>query len=80
MREVSEQLAGHQLAVVAFLTKCVRHASPGDRGVLASYLLWRLIKPGARLARRALGRDPLPAAMLARMWWSCWKGLLAYPR
>jgi glycosyltransferase involved in cell wall biosynthesis len=80
MREVSEQLAGHQLAVVAFLTKCVRQAPAGDRTVLASYLAWRLLKPGARLARRALGKDPLPAGMLARMWWSCWKGLLAYPR
>jgi glycosyltransferase involved in cell wall biosynthesis len=80
MQEVSDQLAGHQLAVVAFLTKSVRHARLGERPVLAGYLLWRLLKPGARLARRALGRDPLPARMLARMWWSCWRGLTAYPR
>jgi glycosyltransferase involved in cell wall biosynthesis len=80
MSEVAEQLAGHQLAVVAFLTKSVRDARPGDRSVLAGYLLWRLLKPGARLARRAVGRDPLPAGMLVRMWWSCWRGLLAYPR
>jgi hypothetical protein len=78
MREVSEQLAGHQLAVVAFLTKSVRHGPPSDRAVLLAYLLWRLFKPGARLALRAVGRDPLPASVLARMWGSCWKGLTAY--
>jgi glycosyltransferase involved in cell wall biosynthesis len=80
MREVADQLAGHQLAVVAFLTKSVRHARAGDRTVLAGYLLWRLLKPGARLARRVVGRDPLPAGMLARMWWSSWRGLTAYHR
>jgi hypothetical protein len=77
--EVAEQLAGHQLSVVAFLTKSVRRAPPGRRPALLAYLLWRLLKPGARLALRAVGRDPLPAPMLARMWCSCWRGLAAYP-
>jgi GT2 family glycosyltransferase len=78
--ELSEQLAGHQLAVIAFLTKSVRRAPVGRRPVILAYLLWRLLKPGARLALRAVGRDPLPAPVLARMWGSCWRGLAAYPR
>ena len=49
-------------------------------GALAGYLAWRLVKPGVRLVRRAVGRDPLPAPVLARMWWHCWAGLVAYPR
>ena len=44
------------------------------------YTGWRLAKPGVRLLRRALGRDPLPAPVLLRMWWNCWAGLMAYPR
>jgi glycosyltransferase involved in cell wall biosynthesis len=78
LHEVADQLAGHQRAVVAFLTKSVGKARGRERPVLAGYLLWRLLKPGVRLARRALGRDPLPAGMLAKMWWSCWRGLLSY--
>ena len=50
------------------------------RSDLAGYLTWRLVKPGVRLVRRAAGRDPLPAPVLARMWWNCWAGLVAYPR
>jgi hypothetical protein len=26
-----------------------------------------------------VGRDPLPAGLLIRMWAHCWKGLWAYP-
>jgi GT2 family glycosyltransferase len=74
------QIVGHQRALLAFLSKHVVGASAGARGPLAGYLAWRLLKPGLRLVRRAAGRDPLPASVLARMWWNCWAGLLAYPR
>jgi hypothetical protein len=33
-----------------------------------------------RLVRRIVGRDPLPASLLARMVVDCWRGLLAYPQ
>jgi GT2 family glycosyltransferase len=74
-----DQIVGHQRAVVAFLAK---HLVADRRGrpAIAGYTGWRLAKPGVRLVRRALGRDPLPAAVLLRMWWNCWMGLLAYPR
>lgn len=74
-----EQIVGHQRAVVAFLAKHLI-TDRGARPVLAGYTGWRLAKPGVRLVRRALGRDPLPAAVLLRMWWNCWAGLVAYPR
>jgi GT2 family glycosyltransferase len=77
---VHSQIVGHQRAVVAFLGKHLVRASNGDRAPLAGYLAWRLVKPGVRLVRRALGRDPLPAPLLLRMWWNCWAGLVAYPR
>jgi glycosyltransferase involved in cell wall biosynthesis len=73
------QIVGHQRALLAFLAKHV--ARGGDaRGALAGYVAWRLVKPGVRLVRRMLGRDPLPAPVLASMWWNCWVGLVAYPR
>jgi GT2 family glycosyltransferase len=77
---VYAQVVGHQRALLAFLCKHLVHSDGGGRGPLAGYLAWRLLKPGVRLARRAVGRDPLPAPVLARMWWNCWAGLAAYPR
>jgi GT2 family glycosyltransferase len=74
-----DQIVGHQRAVVAFLAKHLV-ADRGGRPTLAGYTGWRLAKPGVRLLRRALGRDPLPAPVLLRMWWNCWAGLVAYPR
>ena len=74
-----EQIVGHQRAVVAFLAKHLIR-DRGARPALAGYTGWRLAKPGVRLVRRALGRDPLPAPVLLRMWWNCWAGLVAYPR
>ena len=65
--------------MVAFLAKHLV-ADRGSRPVLAGYTGWRLAKPGVRLVRRALGRDPLPMPVLLRMWWNCWIGLVAYPR
>ena len=77
---VHGQIVGHQRALLAFLGKHLAHADGRSRGPLAGYVAWRLLKPGVRLIRRAIGRDPLPAAVLARMWWNCWAGLVAYPR
>jgi GT2 family glycosyltransferase len=73
------QIVGHQRALLAFLSKHLVGGDGGARGPLAGYLVWRLLKPGLRLVRRAAGRDPLPAPVLARMWWNCWAGLVAYP-
>lgn len=73
-----DQIVGHQRAVVAFLAKHLV-ADRSARPVLAGYTGWRLAKPCVRLLRRAVGRDPLPAAVLLRMWWNCWRGLVAYP-
>jgi GT2 family glycosyltransferase len=77
---VHDQVVGHQRALLAFLGKHLLDGDGQARGPLAGYVAWRLLKPGLRLARRALGRDPLPAPVLARMWWNCWAGLVAYPR
>jgi GT2 family glycosyltransferase len=77
---VHGQVVGHQRALLAFLSKHLMGRGGGSRGPLAGYLAWRLVKPGVRLVRRAVGRDPLPAPVLARMWWNCWAGLVAYPR
>jgi GT2 family glycosyltransferase len=75
---VCDQIVGHQRAVLAFLAKHLVSAG-GMRPALAGYTGWRLAKPGVRLLRRAMGRDPLPAPVLLRMWWNCWLGLVAYP-
>jgi GT2 family glycosyltransferase len=77
---VHAQIVGHQRAVLATLGKHLVHGEGQGRASLLAYLAWRLLKPGVRLVRRGMGRDPLPAAVLARMWWHCWAGLLAYPR
>jgi GT2 family glycosyltransferase len=77
---VCDQIVGHQRAVLAFLTKHLVSSGGGSRSALAGYTGWRLAKPGVRLVRRAIGRDPLPAKVLLRMWWHCWLGLVAYPR
>jgi GT2 family glycosyltransferase len=78
-RAAVDQIVGHQRALVALLTKSLRDAPPGQRAGIAGFLLWRLLKPGTRLARRMVGRDPLPLPALARMWLHTWRGLGAYP-
>lgn len=75
-----DQIVGHQRAVLAFLSKHLVQPGAAGRAELAAYLAWRLLKPGVRLVRRGLGRDPLPAGVLLRMWWHCWAGVAAYPR
>jgi GT2 family glycosyltransferase len=72
------QIAGHQRALVAFLSKSLKHASLRQAAPLAAFLAWRLIKPGARLIRRAARRDPLPARALLAVWRECWRGLAVY--
>jgi GT2 family glycosyltransferase len=72
-----DQIVGHQRALLAFLAKHL--VGGGLRAPIAGYVAWRLVKPGVRLLRRAVGRDPLPAPVLASMWWNCWAGLVAYP-
>jgi glycosyltransferase involved in cell wall biosynthesis len=76
------QIAGHQRALVAFLVKSLvspPRARGGRRLDIFLFLAWRLVKPAVRLARRAAGRDPLPARLLLRMLGACWAGLWAYP-
>ena len=75
-----EQIAGHQRALLAFLTKSIRRASGRTRAELLLFLCWRLLKPGVRLAARSVGRDPLPVRALLRVWAECWAGLAAYGR
>jgi GT2 family glycosyltransferase len=80
-REVADtanQIVEHNHGLIVMLVKAsfsTRHLS---RISILMFLLWRLIKPGVRLARRAIGWDPLPAKILFRMWWNCWRGLGSY--
>jgi GT2 family glycosyltransferase len=76
---VHQQIIGHQRAVLAFLGKHLVRTPLRKCAPLAAYVSWRLLKPGVRLVRRILGRDPLPVSVLLRMWWNCWMGLSAYP-
>ena len=76
--EVVQQILGHQRALVALATKAVSSANGLRRIPVVLFLGWRLMKPGVRLVRRALGRDPLPMPMLLHIWWHCWLGLGAY--
>ena len=79
MAAVYRQIVGHQRAVLAFLSKHLVRTSMKRCLPLLAYVSWRLVKPGVRLVRRGLGRDPLPVSVLLRMWWNCWVGLSAYP-
>jgi GT2 family glycosyltransferase len=72
------QIAGHQRGLVAFLMKSLARAETG-RAPIAAFLTWRLLKPGARLVRRAAGRDVLPARALLSVWADALRGVRAYP-
>jgi glycosyltransferase involved in cell wall biosynthesis len=74
-----DQIIGHQRAMLAFLSKHLSRATPGTVLPLLAYLSWRLLKPGVRLVRRGLGRDPLPLSVLLRMWGNCFVGVGVYP-
>ena len=72
------QILEHNRSLIAVLTKAAASAQGAQRLGVIIFLLWRLAKPGVRLVRRALGRDPLPASVLLRLWWQCWRGLGTY--
>jgi GT2 family glycosyltransferase len=76
---VGRQIAGHGRALIATLTKFLRIAPWPRKVPVFVFLLWRLLKPFLRLAKRAVGRDPLPAKVLWRLVAHTWAGLLAYP-
>lgn len=76
--DVFAQLAGHQRGLVAFLSKTVVRSRGRQRLDVLAFLLWRLVKPGARLVKRAAGRDPLPARALWQMWGNAIMGGPAY--
>ena len=59
-------------------TKVVVESRRLGRLPAISFLLWRLTKPGVRLARSAFGKDPLPRRLLLRVWQHCWLGVGAY--
>jgi hypothetical protein len=73
------QILEHNRGLIAVLMKAAGSARGMRRLGILAFLLWRLVKPGTRLVRRAIGRDPLPAGALLRLLWSCWWGLVAYP-
>ena len=77
LQAVCDQLAGQQRALTAFLAKTAVRTRGVRRIPVLGFLAWRLLKPGARLVRRLVGRDPLPARQLLRMWGSSWRGLFA---
>jgi GT2 family glycosyltransferase len=78
LEEAYTQIAEHQRALIAVLTKAMA-TSPGRfRPWVATFLAWRLAKPGMRLLRRLLRRDPVPAAVLIRIWGATLSGLVAY--
>lgn len=78
MEELIVQLAGHQRALLAFLTKTAARTRGRSRFAVLVFLSWRLIKPAARLVKRLFGRDPLPARILFAMWRDAWRGPAAY--
>ncbi len=79
MEKVFDQVVGHQRALIAFVCKTTACVRGTKRLPILAFLVWRLVKPGVRLLRCATRRDSLPAGVLLRMWWHCWRGLGAYP-
>lgn len=74
----ADQIVEHNHGLIAMLVKAAFSARRLSRIGILLFLFWRLIKPGVRLVQRAIGLDPLPARILLRMWWSCWRGLGSY--
>ena len=72
------QIIEHNRSLIAMLTKALIFGRCGTRINIITFLLWRLIKPGVRLAQRLAGRDLLPLQALLRLWWNCWRGLGSY--
>jgi GT2 family glycosyltransferase len=74
------QITGHQKGLMAMLSKTLVHARGGQQLSLLAFVIWRLMKPGVRVARALVGRDPLPVSVLLRMWANAWIGPFAYVR
>jgi GT2 family glycosyltransferase len=74
-----DQILGHNRATVAMVTKAVAQSTGMQRGIVSAFLVWRLLKPGLRLLRRVVGKDPLPTVALIRLWWHSILGVWAYP-
>lgn len=75
----TDQIIGHQRALIALLVKCAVQASGRTRGSVMAFLAWRLVKPIVRLCKALVGRDPLGPAALVRMIGQCCRGLWSYP-
>lgn len=71
---MTQQLAAHQKALIAFLKKSVSQSHGLHRIIVLAYMLWRLCKPGIRLLKRSVRADPLPAAILWKIWKETLKG------
>lgn len=80
MGELAAQLANHQRSLLAMLCKAAMSCTARRRSGTWLFLGWRLVKPGQRLLRRMVGRDPLPAGILLRMWRNAIAGPFAYWR
>jgi len=78
MTAVHEQIIRHQVGLIALVTKAVLLSRGSKRVGAVAFLSWRLMKPGVRILRRAIGRDPLPCSLLLRIWWNCWRNLGLY--
>lgn len=78
LAEVFDLLSRQPRAVIALITKALQYTRGFKRLPIFAFLCWRLLKPGVRLLRRSIGRDPLPAKVLLQMWWNGWSGLAAY--
>jgi len=74
----ADQIIEHNHGLIAMLVKASFTAQRLSRISILLFLCWRLIKPGVRLFRRTVGLDPLPAPILIRMWWNCFRGLGSY--
>ncbi len=77
---MAEQLASHQRAVVAFLVKSLKAAHGKRRLSIAVFTAWRVMKPGWRMLKRCVGRDPLDLPTLGKMWRYSIEGLTIYRR
>lgn len=73
------QIIEHNRSLIATLMKMIMCARGSSRIGAMAFLGWRLLKPGIRILYRLSGRDPLPINALVRLWWACWRGLIAYP-
>ncbi len=76
--ESVNQIIDHNRSLIVMLTKVIAYGCHTSKISIVAFLIWRLIKPGIRLLRRFAGKDPLPAKVLLRLWWNCWRGLIGY--